>query len=390
MIKKDRSSQHFARLIRKELLNELTPSEQAELDAFLCLSEANRRIYDETRKAAFDKHLFARWQQYDPEKALSLHYPGDALKQNKTLTWKRLLYPAAAAVLVFFGIWFGLLNDATQQVREVTNIDFQPASYQAIIQLSDGRTFELDQVHRTVVIGQEGISYENGNQVATIEDAADATMASISTPKGGTYEVLLPDGSKVILNAGSTLTHPVRFSSEARNVSVSGEAYFHVAKDVKPFIVETNRLNIHVLGTTFNVRAYEDETTTAATLVEGKVLLHDKRVDELGSGIQLVPGQTGWMRDEEQIRVHSLNLDAALAWTKGRFDFNGKTLREAMLEIGRWYDVEVEIQKNVPDIEFYGGTFRTTSLSTILSILENNSIHYELTQDRRLIVSKGK
>src|SRR5690606_32083602 len=164
---------------------------------------------------------------------------------------------------------------------------------------------------------------------------------------------------------------------------------FDIAKSKVPFIVETNRLRIQVLVTSFNVRACEEENLTATTLVNGKVMLSNLLATNEGE-IELKPGQTGWVQDKGIIQRENKNIEAALAWTKGRFDFNGKTLREVMLEIGRWYDVEVQIDEQVPDIEFFGGTFRNTNLSTILSILEHSSIRYELTEDRRLLVSKEK
>ena len=194
----------------------------------------------------------------------------------------------------------------------------------------------------------------------------------------------LLDGSKVWLNANSTLIYPTRFSDETRNVRLTGEAYFDVAKSKVPFRVTSTGQTVEVLGTEFNLSAYPDEPETKTTLVEGKVRL---RVSSTGASSLLVPGDQGLLINE-LIETKRVDTDQYTAWKDGRFTFDGKPFDQIMRELGRWYDLEIQYEGPVPQAELFGDAFRNENLSFVLKLLDNGGFNYTL--DGRTLVIKTK
>ncbi|MDQ1149751.1 ferric-dicitrate binding protein FerR (iron transport regulator) [Sphingobacterium zeae] len=233
---------------------------------------------------------------------------------------------------------------------------------------------------KQVVINGSGIRYDDGHEVASIDAAVSA---KIETPRGGTYEVTLPDGSRVKLNAGTILSYPTQFAKDKREVSLQGEAFFEVAKRKdQPFIVHTKNQQVQVLGTQFNINAYPTSTQIKTTLLEGRV-----QVKELikGHKVNLLPGNQA-VNTGTQLIKQSVNVQQEIAWVYGKFNFDGKSLRQVMDELSQWYAVDVVYKGDVPDVSFFGGTFRTSKLSTILKILKDQDLSYHLTDDGKLII----
>jgi ferric-dicitrate binding protein FerR (iron transport regulator) len=200
---------------------------------------------------------------------------------------------------------------------------------------------------------------------------ANTEYNTISTPKGGQYQIELPDGSKAWLNAASSITFPTAFTKD-RKVTVTGEVYMEIAKDkTKPFLVSSNEVQIQVLGTSFNVNVYKDEPGAKVTLVEGAVNVDNTR---------LKPGQA-----YVNGKVMTTDLQQDLAWKNGAFNLNNKTLPELMRQIARWYDLEIVYEKPVRTGTFEGEMGRDLTLPQCLRALEKMQVSFRL-EGKKLIV----
>jgi ferric-dicitrate binding protein FerR (iron transport regulator) len=261
-----------------------------------------------------------------------------------------------------------------------------PGSNKAILTLNDGRRISLTDAVNGHIADQAGITVTkkaDGQLLYTISEsgANDAIkFNTIETPRGGQYQVVLPDGTKVWLNAATSLRFPTRFSDTARMVYLDGEAYFEVAHNKNsPFKVALNGQQVEVLGTHFNVMAYKDENAIKTTLLEGAV----KLTAPVGS-LLLEPGQQGYIAKSAFTREH-VDVTIVTAWKDGLFKFNGIDLRTLMRQISRWYDIEIEYEPGVKDDVVFGAIGRKADLATLLHILELGGVQFKLN-GRKLIV----
>jgi ferric-dicitrate binding protein FerR (iron transport regulator) len=210
----------------------------------------------------------------------------------------------------------------------------------------------------------------------------DIIFNTIETPKGGKFQIRLPDGSKVWLNAASSIRFPAKFAGSKRKVELRGEAYFEVAHDEsKIFEVNARNQTVQVLGTHFNINAYEDEPSVNTTLLEGSVRISDVRtnVSQL-----LKPGEQSQL--SEQIEIINLkNTNEAVAWKDGYFQFDEADIKTVMRQIERWYDVSVVYEGNLPNYRFAGEIERNLSLLQVLKVLEKTNVHFRL-EGREVIV----
>ena len=215
------------------------------------------------------------------------------------------------------------------------------------------------------IITDEGIAIHN-NDGSLVYDKSDVVAYNtMTTPRGGQYKLQLPDGTIVWLNASSSITYPTAFPGNTRVVSITGEAYFEVAKNPrKPFTVKTYKDEITVKGTSFNVNSYTDEPGIKTSLLEGLVQIN---------GMLLKPGNA-YMEG----KIAPTNLDRDLAWKNGVFNFNQVALKEAMKQIARWYDVELQYEGSVGDLLLGGEIGRNLTLQQVLSGLEDKDIHFRL------------
>jgi ferric-dicitrate binding protein FerR (iron transport regulator) len=264
--------------------------------------------------------------------------------------------------------------------------DIGPGDNRAVLVLADGSTVLLDdaaqgelsrQANAVVNKTADGqLVYEN--QTGT--DPAPLVYNTISTPRAGQYRLTLTDGTKVWLNAATSLQFPASFSGTERRVKLSGEAYFEVAKNsLQPFIVETPRQTIEVLGTHFNVNAYEEEIATKTTLLEGRV-----KVATGSSSAILQPGQQA-ASGTGAIQVNEADTEEAVAWKNGYFKFNKADIQTIMRQLERWYDVEVEYRGAVPTDLFVGKINRSENISGVLRVLELSEVQFKI-ENRKIIV----
>jgi hypothetical protein len=263
-----------------------------------------------------------------------------------------------------------------------------PGGNHAILTMADGSKIVLDSVQNgniqsggATISKQGGVLVYDGSSPAKSATAAVA-YNTLTTPRGGQYKLILADGSKVWLNASSSLHFPTAFTGKERNVELTGEAYFEVAKNKeKPFRVNVNGMQVEVLGTHFNVNAYADENSIKTSLLEGSVKI--KRGDVSGL---LKPGQQGILEsNNNDLRIKEVNMDEVIAWKNGLFQFNGAGIKTIMLEISRWYNVEIVYSGKVPQRSFVGKISRDAALPDVLKILELSNVKFNVI-GRKIIV----
>lgn len=302
--------------------------------------------------------------------------------------------PYAAAVLIaataITYVFFGDQPNHKPQIVNIETHDIAPGGNRARLSLADGRVVELSEEQAGIVVGKEEITYEDGSALGVgssdAEGRRDLSLLELSTPKGGTYQLTLSDGSKVWLNSASILTYPTRFSGNERIVELEGEGYFEIAKDMKrPFKVRSAGQEVKVLGTEFNISAYADEMETKTTLVEGQV---EVAAGASGSTVTLSPGKLVTLSGTGKLITSEANIKKEIAWKSGWFHFENTSFADMMRQIGRWYDVDVRYDGNVPNGVFGGIMDRNVSLKTLLGYLGDSSgLLFELN-DRTLIVRR--
>jgi len=305
--------------------------------------------------------------------------------------WFRL---AAAAVFVVAvtGVYL-LVNQQPVDVpvannQHLTN-DILPGGNKAVLTLSNRSDIILENVSNGTIF-QEGDTkiskLINGQLVYnTLEEKSTQVLYNtVTTPRGGQYQLLLADGSKVWLNAASSIRFPVSFAGDTRRVEVSGEAYFEVTKNPSmPFKVDVEGKNeIEVLGTHFNINSYADESSIKTTLLEGSVKITSLKT---GESKLITPGQQARVNTDGQIAIKKADPDKVMAWKSGYFNFDEADTRKVMQLISRWYDVDVIYEGAVPQREFGGDIEKNLKLSQLLKILEKNNLHFRL-EGRKLVV----
>ncbi|WP_353124933.1 FecR family protein [Parapedobacter pyrenivorans] len=319
------------------------------------------------------------------------------------LTWHLRKWRTVAAVLVAFlslgTLGYFLMEKNRQQVVQATSKyggEVLPGGNRATLTLADGRTVELNANQEGIVVGDE-ITYDNGTLVLE-QGVADKKLGQedeqtalavedlqLTTPKGGQYQITLPDGSRVWLNSASTLRYPSRFDNKERVVELEGEAYFEISEQKIPFLVHTQRQIVEVLGTRFNISAYLDDEETKTTLVVGSVQV--AAVGQRDSRL-LRPNQQATLHGTV-LSVKEVDVDTYIDWKNGLFSFQETSLQDAMSQLSRWYDLEVTYDGNVPSTYFFGRIRRDNSLSNVLKILQKSGLNFRITNEggkNRLIV----
>lgn len=297
----------------------------------------------------------------------------------------------AAIIVLFLGVGaYFLLFRQVPGSGEAHNIvsakDILPGTNKAILTLADGASIILDSTTNGIIAQQGTAAIEkqsNGTIVYNPNGEADGKVMTntLRTPRGGQYKLTLPDGTKVWMNAASSITYPASFNGDKRVVSVNGELYFEVAKNAaKPFIVEVeDRSSIEVLGTSFNINAYDNESSSKTTLIEGKVRVRKGEQSDI-----LQPGQQARIGDAITV-APKVDIDQILAWKNGNFNFEDMPLSEIMRQLERWYDIEVRYEGRIPAIKFHGKMSRGVALSDVITFLSDNDLKLKL-EDRILIV----
>ncbi|MGF7233218.1 FecR family protein [Arachidicoccus sp.] len=292
---------------------------------------------------------------------------------------------AAAFIILLMGLWFGrsYLPKNEEHVQVAERI-IQPGQEGAILTLADGKKIYLDSSKNgNIATEGSGTVIKKGAQViyAPVNSVANApiTYNTMSTPKGREFELILPDNTKVWLNAASSIKFPTAFNNQPRIVEDSGEAYFEVAHQMDnkgkrvPFIVHTSKMTIQVLGTHFDVNAYGDEPYTRTTLLEGSVAASKIGSDKI---IKIVPGEQAFISNgaSDEMNVRQVDVNKAVAWKNGLFQFDDDQLQAILRQVSRWYNVDIECAEQKKDLRFNGIISKRSNVKSILDLLSATGV----------------
>lgn len=405
---------YYHYLVNRYFNNSIT---REELDELLTLAQSGQ--YDEALTAA----LLQQWEvaraaqretgiDWDSklENMLKEHRPpAMVIRATRHNKWYRI---AAAAVLLLSlgaGIYY-IASPARQNAVATSNdmiltadtITLKPGTSGAVLTLADGNKIVLDSARNGLLATQGATKVMNNNGAICYHEGETATTEivynTLATPRGKQFQLELADGTRVWLNAASSIRFPTAFTNDTRKIEITGEAYFEVAhidrkqSSPQPFVVAfttpTGQLGeVQVLGTHFNINAYEDEATVKTTLLEGsvKVSIKDSRLLTLDSRL-LKPGQQAAVNNQGRLKTNKdIDIDAVVAWKNGYFSFSETDMATLMRQIARWYDVEIEYAGEVPDRKFGGEISRNSNAEQVLKIMEESEVHFRIA-GRKIIV----
>ena len=314
------------------------------------------------------------------------------IRSSRSLRIAPYKWIAAASILLLLAAgWVFLLRPHTTNPAFATAI--APGTDKATLTLADGTIITLDSTAKGQLAQQAGskINQVSPRQLAYSPSSTNGPLVynTLSTPRGGQFQLRLPDGSKVWLNAASSITYPVAFNTKQRVVDITGEAYFEIAKDPsKPFIVRAEQTATTVLGTEFNINAYSDEKDIRTTLVNGAVKFSAPSAQKSPPAEKLLrPGyQTLFDPRTRSLTMQPADVEQVIAWKNGLFEFDHTDLGTIMRQISRWYDVDIRFETAKYDsTRFGGGLSRKLNLSYTLRLLETNGIHIK-TEAKKIII----
>jgi len=373
---KDAQREYFIEILKQYRLGNATQQEIAFLEAYYNVFETNEELI-----TVENQHEFAPVKQL-----IKNNIDQQIILPQKTfrLTPSRTRYMVAAVIFLAVSITAYYFTTSSDHVdtpgQQYSHI--LPGTNKATLTLSNGQKISLDDVANGEIAQQAGIRITksgNGQLVYTAvngDNAIPVAQNTISTPKGGQYQLILPDGTKVYLNAASTLSYPTAFQDKERLVELNGEAYFEVAKNkLLPFRVKSGQQTVEVLGTHFNVNAYADEGAIRTTLLEGAVKISAGMITQV-----IKPGQQAILNKNtaDKIVITEVNTDKVIAWKNGVFSFENEDLKSVMRQISRWYNVEVIYTGVSSDEKYYGEISKNSKLGEVFEILELNNVHFDV------------
>jgi ferric-dicitrate binding protein FerR (iron transport regulator) len=388
------SSIRIADLIFRSLRENLTADEQQELYSWLKESEKHRSLFEELTNSTLREDITAL-SSYNISKARKRLAKKISPRRRVVTIWA-LRYASAAAVLVVLVTGYLLVKKQPHiteskplAVHAPVNDVSAPEKVHAILTLANGKNVVLDSVNNGRLASDGNASITKLSDGHLVYDgqslkAGEVQYNTLTVPRGSRIvELTLSDGTNVTLNAASSITYPTSFPSTDRQVKIDGEAYFEVAHDVrKPFIVQKGDAKVEVLGTHFNINAYDDEDAIAVTLLEGSVKVSSRRTT---GNIILKPGQMARVKERIDV-LKKVDVNEVMAWKEGKFRFGESTdLGTVMRQIARWYDVEIVYKGNVSG--HLGGTInREANISEVLKILEMTGAAHFAIQDNKVVV----
>ncbi len=402
--------ERISQLLYKHVQGTLSEAEHVELMEWAAADPANRkllnRINNKERLEAdiHDWYTIPRLSVADDPRldaAILQHETAARRSGVRQLVRRVLPYAAAVFIMMLAGMWYVSGQRQKSQGQEIAATEIRSGGNKATLILSDGRRIDLSSEQSGIIVKDESVTYGDGSSLAVIQDKAegrsDVSQLELATPKGGTYQLTLPDGSRVWLNTASTIKYPGRFTGTERVVEVSGEAYFEVREDSKrPFRVLSRDQEVLVLGTKFNVSAYPDEHETKTTLVDGKVRLSLAQGSGIGSP---VPDQSIILAPSEQaslsnghITKSKVDVSQFIAWKEGVFYFNRLPVTAAITQLARWYNLDVVYQEKLPESNVYAYIDRDKPLSAVLKALELSRLKFKIIQsgERKQLIVLGE
>lgn len=369
-----------AYLISAFILENLSEAEEKELNDWVNTSDENLRLFDSLTDTKTKKESLQFLESIQTEKYLQKSKQKLQFRKPKVI--RLLSYAAAACFVVTLGIFVYIkVSDKDIEKPLAIQDDIQPGEETASLTLGNGKQVLLKRKNDTVLNGFIHVDANNGEVSYAAAPDAPVEYHTVSVPRKGSYTLLLPDKTIVYLNAASSIRFPTRFEGNERKVTVTGEAYFEVAKDkAKPFRVQTDDMLIEAVGTAFNVNAYADESYQATTLTEGKVkILANDKINFLSPGQELrVNGKDN--------RIYDVNTSIANAWVRNEFKFNNTSIQSIMRQVSRWYDADI-IYKDDVDAALNATISRNVPVSKLLSLLsKTGEVHFSI-EGRTIVVS---
>ncbi len=360
----------------------MNEEERLELEAWAAEEATNRKWLDRVMNEELFNKEIRQWSQVDPG-AGYLRWR-DSERAGRAGFRRIVGWMAAACILaVVVGVGFWRHHDLSKSTSVIATAPptALPGRNTATLTLASGQQVLLDSAGVGQLAMQGNVKLTKVGSGSLAYSAANAKDNAIvynllTTPRSGTYQVILPDGTKVWLNNVSSLRYPTSFIGQSnRSVFLTGEGFFEVAKDpTKPFTVDVNGEKVTVLGTGFNIKAYADEESIQTTLVSGRV-----EVQAGNSKVQLHPDeQAQWKGSGEVTLIKGVDANEVASWKDGFFYFGKASLDEVMRQLARWYDVDVQYKGPVPNLEFAGKIDRTVDLETLLEFLKKNEVHFQL------------
>lgn len=356
-------------------------------------------------KAILNEAAFNKWSNSTNKVDVSENWNAFQARLNDTkpaakvvkMQWYKVVASIAAVLLVGLTFYLSYQKyEPGKTYQTLAEANIEPGSAQAQLILNNGEVVKLEEKENDrinegnlAISNKNGLlAYDESNKKQTIRPVVN----TLKIPKGGEYQLVLPDGTKVWLNSDSELKYSIPFSGNERRVSLTGEAYFDVTPDKsKPFIVETEKQDVIVLGTEFNVSAYSEDLNIVTTLVEGKVKVEPADATTDKEAYFLLPNeQLVWNKETEDVQKKDVETYTYTAWKDGRFAFKNEPLDSFLKKISRWYNVETYItDESVKDIRFTGDLPRYKKMQDILKILEiEMSVHIEIEDNKIIYVSK--
>ncbi len=402
-----------AELIAKHLRGELSGTEKEELETWISAAGWHKTWFEQCTNPAYLDQLMG---DYHKAAALEADLRAEIWRRmdnpseqdapaiptiQRSLSLRKAWFRVAAAVIIIIagtGMWIRYSRSVPgPAIAAKQSQPIPPGRQGAILTLADGKQLTLDSLRNGVIARQ------NGSQATVVDGQLSyhpittavetITYNTITTPRGRQYQLVLPDGTKVWLNAASQITFPTAFNGAERKVSISGEAYFEVARNAeKPFKISAGGIDVDVLGTSLNITAYNDENAIKATLVEGSIKVSSaisSQDSKAHPGLILKPGQQAVMSDHLQLNEKA-DIEQVIAWKNGLFDFDstgiGTDIVTVMRQLSRWYDIDVRYEGKVPNIKVSGKMDKGLNLDEIFEFLTKMHVKYKLS-GRTVIVS---
>ncbi len=370
---------YFEKLLDKYIAGEASLEEEQRLLNFYGSFQKKPKTVEATDQLS--EHIFGKIQENISSVEADRYNPNYYYLKSISI---------AALILLFIstGLYF-YSNRVIPEPEQFAEIDVRndilPGYNKAILTLADGSKISLDDAANGLLASQGNIAitktdngqivYEKNNVDKSKFMSNRTAINTIQTPKGGKYQIRLPDGSKVWLNSASTLIYPTTFAGNERKVQLKGEAYFEIAPNKNvPFRVESDNQIVEVLGTNFNINSYDDEDYVKTTLLEGSVkVILSSNPNEISKTKLLKPGEQSLTKSSQSgIRIENADTEKAVAWKNGYFKFRNTPIKEIMREIERWYDVELVYEGKIPSDEFTGFISNDVKISAVLKIMEES------------------
>ncbi len=383
----DRTNQNFqiADLISKLLRGDITEAEDLYLQKWVNEHHENRTFFKKFVDSTYLENQQNIFRAIDSNQAWNKLYrriyntPQSRPLYSGILKYAAILIP----VLITFGLLFylsdGKKGETEKKSAQSAPNDIKPGSKRAILTLSNGERVVLDSGVRRNIDEDNGTFINNNNDILSYNTSKQSQTGkkeffnTVLIPAGGEYRLILADGTKVWMNSKSELRYPIEFNGTERKVYLKGEAYFEVAKNASmPFIVKTDKADVKVLGTHFNVSAYADDETKT-TLIEGAV-----KVKGVKGAAVLKPGEQAVISNSQFKVRNDIDAEGEIAWKNGFFNFRDAGIEDIMRGVARWYDIEVKYEGGIPTTELSGRMSRNVNLSGLIKILEFEGIKFRI------------